>query len=150
MTQEQLKAMLGDGADEAVMTRVLEAINTEVKTHQDAAKKAEDDLKAANARAAAVEFHSMLDGVLRDKGARSLKAAKAHLDMDALMKSENRQADAEAAVAALVGAEDTAFLFGAQPTGQKVNVGAGVGKAPAAADGVEAAFARMNPGLKLD
>lgn len=150
MTQEQIRALLGDGADEAVLTRVLEAVNAEVKTHQDAAQKAQDELKAANERAAAKEFDAMLDGVLRTKGARSLKVAKAHLDMDALRKSKNAQADAEAAVAALVSAEDTAFLFGAQPTGEKVNVGASVGTPPAATDGVEAAFARMNPGLKLD
>lgn len=150
MTQEQLKALLGEGADEAVMTKLLEAVNAEVKMHQDAAKKAQDELKAANERAAAKEFDDLLDGVLRDKGARSLKAARAHLDVDALKASKNRKADAEAAVKALMEAQDTSFLFGAQPTGQKANVGASVGTAPSASDGVEAAFARMNPGLKLD
>ena len=185
MTREQIRAMLPDGTDDAVVTKILDALHEEIQPHKDTAKKASEDLAAkvaemaeiskkaatndekaqaydelqakyerdlreANERAAALEFDSMLDGVLREKGARNLKAARALIDLEALRASKNQQEAARAAVDAIAGAEDSAFLFGAQPTGQKTDVGAGTGKAPAAGDGVEAAFQRLNPGMKFD
>ena len=122
MTREQLKAILPEGADDSVVTKILDALHAEIQPHKDAAKQAADDLaakvaemaeiskkattagekakayeelqakydadiKAANERAEAMEFNTKLDGKLRDKGARNLKAAKALLDVDALKAS---------------------------------------------------------------
>ena len=185
MTREQIKAMLPDGTEDAVVTKILDALHGEIQPHKDAAKKAQDDLaakvaelaevgkkagtvdekikaydalqakydadlKAANEKAAELEFGGMLDGLLREKGARSLKAAKALLDVAALKGSKNQQADAKAAVEALAKSEEGAFLFAPQPTGGTGGVGAPVGAPPAAKDGVESAFLARNPGLKIE
>lgn len=168
MTREQLRAMLPDGTDDAAVTRILDALHAEIRPYKDASDKSANDLaekakaydalqakydadlKAANEKAAALEFGGKLDGKLKDKGARNLKAARALLDLEALKASENQDADIDAAIKALIDGEDTAFIFAAQPTGEKKGVGAPVGKAPGAADGVEAAFAALNPGMKLD
>ena len=52
------------------------------------------------------------------------------------------------AVDKLVKAEDSAFLFEAQPTGGKGDIGAPAGK-PSAVSGVEQAVMARNPGLKV-
>lgn len=157
MTREQIKAMLPDGTEDAVVTKILDALHGEIQPHKDAAKKAQDDLAAKVAelaevgkKAAELEFGGMLDGLLREKGARSLKAAKALLDIAALKGSKNQQADAKAAVEALAKSEGGAFLFAPQPTGGTGGVGAPVGAPPAAKDGVESAFLARNPGLKIE
>lgn len=166
MTREQLKAILPEGTDDAVVTRLLDAMHAEIQPHKDAAKQAADDLaakvqemaeiskraatagekakayeelqakydadiKAANERAETMEFNSKLDGKLRDKGARNLKAAKALLDVDALKASKNQDADMDAAIEALVKGADTAHEFNPQPTGQKTNIGASTGNSAA-------------------
>lgn len=157
MTREQIKAMLPDGTEDAVVTKILDALHGEIQPHKDAAKKAQDDLAAKVAelaevgkKAAELEFGGMLDGLLREKGARSLKAAKALLDVAALKGSKNQQADAKAAVETLAKSEEGAFLFAPQPTGGTGGVGAPVGAPPAAKDGVESAFLARNPGLKIE
>ena len=157
MTREQIKAMLPDGTEDAVVTKILDALHGEIQPHKDAARKAQDDLadKVAELaevgkKAAELEFGGMLDGLLREKGARSLKAAKALLDIAALKGSKNQQADAKAAVEALAKSEVGAFLFAPQPTGGTGGVGAPVGAPPAAKDGVESAFLARNPGLKIE
>ena len=71
-----------------------------------------------------------LDGKLRDKGARNLKAAKALLDVDALKASKNQDADIDAAIDALTKGADTAHEFNPQPTGQKANIGGPTGNTP--------------------
>lgn len=81
------------------------------------------DVKAANERAAEIEFSGMIDGVLRDKGARNIRAARALLDLDAIRKSKNQKQDAEAAVSALASDAQSAFIFEAQPAG-KTTIGA--------------------------
>lgn len=184
MTREQLKAMLPDGAEDQVVTKLLDAFHAELTPFKDAAKKAQDDLaakvtemaeiskkaatadekakayadlqtkyeadlKAANERAAALEFDGVLDGALRESGARNIKAVRGMLDLAALRSSANRDSDVKAAIDALKSAEDTGFLFEAQPTGGKGNVGVGTGGAPGAVSGVEAAFLARNPGLKI-
>lgn len=166
MTREQVKAMLPDGTDDAVVTKILDALHSEIQPHKDAAKKSADDLtakarafdelqmkyntdiKAAQDRADALAFDGMLETVLRGKGARNIKAARALLDIDALKASKDRQKDMAEAVDKLVKAEDSAFLFEAQPTGGKGDIGAPAGK-PSAVSGVEQAFMARNPGLKV-
>ena len=88
------------------------------------------DLKAANDRAAAIEFDSMLDGVLREKGAKNIKAARALLDIEKIKNSRNQRNDAIKAVEELAAAEDSAFIFAAQPTGHSTQVGASTGSTP--------------------
>ena len=46
MTREQIKAMLPDGTEDAVVTKILDALHGEIQPHKDAAKKAQDDLAA--------------------------------------------------------------------------------------------------------
>lgn len=165
MTREQLKAILPEGADDSVVTKILDALHAEIQPHKDAAKQAADDLaakvaemaeiskkattagekakayeelqakydadiKAANERAEEIEFHTKLDGKLRDKGARNPKAAKALMDIDALKKSKNQDADMDAAIEALAKRADAAHEFNPQPTGQKTNIGAPAGNPP--------------------
>ena len=161
MTREQLKAILPEGTEDSVVTKLLDAMHAEIQPHKDAAKQAADDLaakvkemaevsktaatagekakaydelqakydadlKAVNERAADLEFNSKLDGKLRDKGARSLKAAKALLDVDALKASKNQDADIDAAIDALTKGEESSFIFDAQKVG-RVDVGRATG-----------------------
>ena len=67
--------------------------------------------------------------VLTKHGARSEKAVRAMLDLDALKKSNNRNDDIEKAVTALK--ESDAYLFGAEPTGLKRVVGVNIVPPPA-------------------
>jgi hypothetical protein len=108
------------------------------------------DLKAANERVGELEFNTKLDGKLKDKGARNLKAVRAMLDISALKESKNQDADMDAAIDALTKGADTSFAFAAQPTGEKADIGARTQNASGGRDGIEAAFAAMNPGIKLD
>lgn len=107
------------------------------------------DIKAANERAAAIEFDGMLDGILREKGARNIKAARALLDIEAIKTSKNQKEDALSAVNALATSEDSSFIFSAQPTGNTVKIGASTGGSTPPADGVEAAFKKMNPNISI-
>lgn len=115
----------------------------ELQTRYDA------DIKAANDRIAAIEFDGMIDGILREKGARNHKAAKALLNLEELRGSQNQKADALSAIEALMVAEDSAFIFNAEPTGGKGGIGAPAGKPVPPADGVEAAFQALNPNLNI-
>lgn len=185
MTRDQMKALLPDGTDDAVVTALLDAMHAEITPYKDAAKKAEGELAAkvgemaevsknaataqekaeaydalqakyekdvaeANARAETLAFDGLIDGALRDGGARNLKAARALLDLDALRASKNRDADVKAAIDGMKAAEDTAFLFGAAPTGERVTIGADMGRTPPAMSGVEAKFMARNPNIKID
>lgn len=86
------------------------------------------DLKAANERAADLEFGQTIENALREKGARNIKAAKALMDIEALKASKNRDSDIKAAIEALAGAEDSAFIFETKPAGgPTVNIGAPTG-----------------------
>lgn len=89
-------------------------------------RKYDDDLKAANDRLDDIEFNTMLDGILREKGARSIKAAKAYLDIDAIRNSKNRKDDALKAVDAIASADDSSFIFESKPVG-KTSMGAPTG-----------------------
>lgn len=168
MTREQLRAMLPEGTEDSVVTKLLDALHAEIRPYKDASDKAandltekvkayndlqtkyEADIKAATDKAAALEFDSKLNGKLKDKGARNLKAARALLDLEALKASEKQDADIDTAIKTLIESEDTAFVFAAQPTGERRNIGAPVKQAPSAAGGVEAAFAALNPGMKIE
>lgn len=161
MKREEIKNILGEGAADEVVTKLLDALHAEIEPHKTAAKTAQDalaakaaeidelskkttdadelkkqlnDLKAkyeaetkeAAEKLAQIEFDGAVKDVLTKHGARSEKAVRAMLDLDALMKSNNRNDDIEKAVTALK--ESDAYLFGGEEgpksTGQKVTVGA--------------------------
>lgn len=184
MTREQLKNLLPEGAEDAVVTAILDAMHAEIKPFKDAAAQAkadlegkaaelaeisrkaagadenaralaelqakyEADLKAANERAAGIEFDAMIDGLLRQKGARNIRAAKSLLDLEIIRNSKNQKEDALSAIEAIASAEDSAFIFSAQPTGRKADVGAPTGGPTPPADGVTTAFKALNPNLNI-
>lgn len=119
--------------------------------------KAEQAEKDAAAQVAAVKFDALLDNAILAHKGRSTKAIKALLDLDALKTSQNQEADLQAALDGL--AKESGYLFEAanKNDGQdegatlRVDTGAehGIGGSAGPADGVEAAFAALNPDLKL-
>lgn len=101
-------------------------------------------------------FDSLLDGAIRDARGRSVKAIRGMLDVAALKASKDRSADIKAAIEGLV--KESPWAFDADPaaggkasTGVTVNTGAehGAGGSAGEVDGVAAAFATLNPDLKL-
>ena len=98
-----------------------------------------------NEQADSFAFDAALDGAIRD-----VKAIRGMLDVAALKASKDRTSDIKTALDALV--KDKAWAFDAAPGGYP-NVKDG-GEAAARGkggmvDGVEAAFASMNPNLKV-
>lgn len=64
---------------------------------------------AYNQKIADMEFHSLLDGQISAAKAKNVKAVKALLDVDALQKSQNRDADIQAALESVK--TDNGYLF---------------------------------------
>lgn len=99
-------------------------------------------------------FDSLLDGAIRDAKGRSVKAIRGMLDLDALRASKDRSADIKAAIEGLAKESPWAFdtAAGGKPaTGVTVVTGAehGAGGNAGEEDGVTAAFASLNPDLRL-
>ena len=94
-------------------------------------------------------FDSALDGAIRDARGRDVKAIRGMLDVAALKASKDRTRDIKAAIDTL--AKDKAWAFGGEGAGVTVTTGGehGIGGGAGDADGVEAAFASMNPNLKV-
>lgn len=132
--QERLKAF--DGVD-------VEQLRGEA----DKLRKEMTDLKDGFA------FDAALDGAIRDAKGRNLKAIRGMLDLDALKASKDRSADIKAAIEGLVKENPWAFeTADAKPgTGVTVSTGGehGTGGSAGEEDGVAAAFAALNPELKL-
>ena len=136
-------------AENAEINKNAATAEEKAKAFDELQAKYDADLKAANDRIAAIEFDGMIDGILREKGARSIKAARALLNLEELRGSQNQKADALSAIESLMAAEDSAFIFNAEPTGGKGGVGTPVGKPVPLADGVEAAIQALNPNLNI-
>ena len=119
--KEAAKKAADDLADKvsemAEISKKAATADEKAKAFEELQAKYDSDLKAANDRTAEIEFSGMIDSILREKGARNLKAAKALLDMDKIRNSKNQKQDAEAAVSALASAADSAFIFEAKPAG---------------------------------
>ena len=113
-------------AEMAEISKKATTAGEKAKAYEELQAKYDADVKAANERAEAMEFNTKLDGKLRDKGARNLKAAKALLDVQALKASKNQEADMDAAIEALTKGEESAFIFEAQKVG-RVDVGRATG-----------------------
>ena len=112
--------------------------------------KAEQAQKDADERVDGVQFDAKVDSAIEKRRGRSPKAIKALLDMDALRGSKNRDQAIDAALDALQ--QDSGFLFEPAETPPPYAAGTGSGavsRADKPADGVEAAFAALNPKLKF-
>ena len=106
------------------------------------------------AQADAFAFDSALAGAIRDARGRDVKAIRGMLDIDALKTSKDRTADIRAALDTLVKEKAWAFESGSGSsagTGVTVATGGehGTGGSTGDDDGVAAAFASLNPDLKL-
>ena len=102
----------------------------------------------------AFAFDSMLDGAIRDAKGRNVKAIRSLLDIESLKTSKNQAEDIKAQLERCQ--SENGWAFGSDDaansglqtaaTGTEHGAGGTVG----AEDGVEAAFARLNPHLKID
>lgn len=138
--QEKLKAF--DGVDVA-----------QLKGESDKLRQQIADMKDSWA------FDSALDGAIRDAKGRNLKAIRGMLDLDALKASKDRSADIKAAIDGLV--KESPWAFETAPAGGEGGQGGkpsatfstggehGTGGSAGEEDGVAAAFAALNPELKL-
>ena len=108
--------------------------NQAIKDHE--AEKAENEFQA-----------SLGDAITALKG-KNVKAISALLDLEALRKSQNREADIKAALEGVQ--KENEYLFGEEQTPPPYAHGGGHQTFGGSNDGVEAAFAKLNPGLKLN
>ena len=92
-------------------------------------------------------FDQSLDTAIAGVKGKNAKAIKALLDMEALKKSSNQDADIKAALEALK--KDSGYLFEEAAKAPPYAPGAGAGGVGGAVDGVAAAFSALNPGLKI-
>lgn len=92
-------------------------------------------------------FDQSLDTAIAGIKGKNAKAIKALLDMEALKKSTNQDADIKAALEALK--KDSGYLFEEAAKAPPYAPGAGAGGVGGAVDGVAAAFSALNPGLKI-
>lgn len=170
---KQISAEIGKGfvarADFNAKNEELKTANTTIKDLQDAAKKFEgadvDGLKKQldtlqgkyDADIAAVRKASAIDLALATSKAKNGKAARALLDLDAVKLDGDKLLGFDDQLEALKKSDP--WLFEAAETTQPGAAGAGLtvntggehgdgGKAQET-DGVTAAFAALNPGLKL-
>jgi NAD(P)H-dependent FMN reductase len=103
------------------------------------------------------EFNGALDGAIRDAKGRNVNAIRGMMDLAALKASKDRTADIKAALDKLSAENAWAFESAApaassaqNSTGMLINTGAEFGTGGSAStDGVETAFAELNPGMKL-
>lgn len=175
ITDEQLDWLMGENGKDVTAERnkaanlqsQLDTANAQLKTAQEGLEKFKgvdvDKLQGQvtqlqnemKAQADAYAFDTALDAAIRDAGGRSVRAIRGMLDLEALKASKDRTADITAAVTKCK--TDEAWAFGAAAatqqtgSGMRLDTGAepGAPGTPGDADGVTAAFAALNPGLKL-
>lgn len=172
ITDEQLQWLMDENGrdinrEKAAATALQERVDTltaQLQTAQDGLKafegvdveKLRSEITSLQTRlseqADAFAFDAALDGAIRDARGRNVKAIRGMLDLDALKASKDRKADIAAALAELSKGNAWAFEAAQEPpAGPTVNTGGehGEGGDAGPTDGVEAAFARLNPGLKI-
>ena len=111
--------------------------------------KAEQAEKDAAQRIADMEFDGVLKDAITAARGKNAKAIAALLDIPSLKKSTNRDADLKTALE--TAAKENPYLFGENsPAPPPYAPGAGSQNMGGTVSGVEAAFAALNPGLKLD
>lgn len=111
-------------------------------------QRAEQAEKDAAARIADMEFDGVLKDAITAAHGRNAKAIAALLDVPTLKESKNQAEDIKAALDALQ--KESGYLFGEVQTPPPYAPGAGTQSMGGTVSGVEAAFAKLNPGLKLD
>lgn len=111
-------------------------------------QKAEQAEKDAAQKIADMQFESSLKEAIAAAKGKSSKAIAALLDVDTLKQSKNQTEDIKKALESLK--KDNGYLFDAEPTPPPYAPGAGTQSMGGTVGGVEAAFAKLNPGLKLD
>ena len=169
ITDEQLDWLMGENgrditAEKTKVTNLQIQVNgltTQLNTAKDSLKAFEGvdvaDLKGQITKlqgqladqADSFAFDSALDGAIRDAHGRDVKAIRGMLDVEKLRASKDRTNDIKAALDGLY--KDKAWAFD-EPAGGYPNVhdgGEAGGRGNGGADGVEAAFASMNPNLKV-
>lgn len=104
-------------------------------------------VKDHETKLADMAFDRKLEDAITGAKGRSAKAIKALLDVDTLKASKNQDADIKAAMDALQ--KDSGYLFGDVGNPPPYSPGAGTGGVGGSVDGVAAAFAKLNPGLKI-
>ena len=149
ITDEQLDWLMGEnGRDVTAERKKADGLQAQVAAAQQQITQLQQQMKE---QADGYAFDSALNGAIRDAKGRDVKAIRGMLDLDRLKSSKDRGADIQAALKAL--AEEKAWAFeAAEPnaTGMIVNTGAEHGTGGSAEnDGVAAAFASLNPNLKL-
>lgn len=111
-------------------------------------KKYNDAVAEHNQKMADMAFQTNLESAITAVKGRNVKAISALLDVETLKKSTNQNDDIKAALEAVK--KDNGYLFDAEGTPPPYSAGAGTGRAAgSAADGVEAAFAALNPSIKI-
>lgn len=172
--QDQLEAFNKDFnenyktiADYQKQATKLEQAQTSLKTAQDGLKafegvdvkdlqgqisKLTSDLEAEQTKhtqeLADMAFTSSVEDAIRAAHGKNPKAIKALLDLDALKDSKNQAADIKTALEACK--KDNDYLFGETQNPPPFAGGTGSGGMGGTTNGVEAAFAALNPGLKLE
>lgn len=173
ITDEQLQWLMdANGADINAEKRKTSAAQTQAETLAAQLQTAQDGLKAfegvdvaalqgeitnlrgkLDEQAAAFAFDSTLDAAIREARGRNVKAIRGMLDLDALRASTDRSADIASALEAL--AQDNAWAFeprqdsGTGATGTVSSGGEHGDGGAGEPDGVTAAFAALNPNIKL-
>lgn len=111
-------------------------------------QKAEQAEKDAAQKIADMQFESSLKEAIAAAKGKSSKAIAALLDVDTLKQSKNQTEDIKKALEGLK--KDNDYLFDGEQTPPPYAPGAGSQNMGGGVNGVEAAFAKLNPGLKLD
>ena len=169
ITEEQLNwIMQENGSDITREKNAAAALQTQLNSAQAQLKTAQDGLKAFDgvdvaglqaqvtklkadmqAQADGFAFDSALDAAIHGAHGRDVKAIRGMLDVAALKASKDRTSDIKAAVEALAREKAWAFEDGGSYPNVPDGGSAGAGGGTPAADGVEAAFKGMNPGLNV-
>ncbi len=168
ITNEQLDWIMGENGKEINAEKnkatglqgQVEELTTQLNTDREGMKAFEGvdvaDLKGQitklkdqlNDQADGFAFDTALDGAIRDRKGRDVQAIRGMLDVAKLRASKDRTNDIKAALDGLY--KDKAWAFeGNGEGGMKLSTGGEHGEGGNSADGVEAAFAALNPGLKL-
>lgn len=170
ITDEQLNWLMNENgsdinAEKGNTARIqgeLDTANTTIKTLQDTVKKYNGvDVEALRQQLgtlqtkydtdiAAVRRDSAIDLALSGRRAKNSKAARALLDLDSIKMDGDKLTGLDDQLEALQ--KENPWLFeGESGAGIQINTGGEHGNGGGTeADGVTAAFAKLNPGLKLD
>lgn len=108
---ESIKKLSGEDSPEELKKKI-----DAMKTESEKAKKEYDDkVNELNTKLDTTAFDAIIDKALTATHSRDNIAVKAHLNIDELKASKNREADIKAAIEELSKGEATSYLFEAQP-----------------------------------